>query len=227
MVDVHGPPWLTPRDAIALGKKLEPYNLMFYEDPIAPENYKALGKVAANVSLPIAAGERHAGIHGVRELIEQEIIDVVQPDTGRAGGILQMQKIAHLAEAHHVMVAPHSGSLGPIAEMAAVHLMCTLPNFLILEHLDGDVPQRYTVMKGTPEVTGANAGWLYCIARASSSGALLTLHNVCSVWADGYITVPEVPGLGVDIDVDECAKYPSTGNINQPDAGHGASISLV
>ena len=53
------------------------------------------------------------------------------------------------------MVAPHSGSLGPIAEMAAVHLMCTLPNFLILEHLDGDVPQRYTVMKGTPEVTGA------------------------------------------------------------------------
>eukprot|EP01043_Picozoa_sp_COSAG02_P004541 COSAG02_NODE_120_length_35326_cov_39.000823_1_plen_197_part_10 len=157
MVDVHGPPWLTPRDAIALGKKLEPYNLMFYEDPIAPENYKALGKVAANVSLPIAAGERHAGIHGVRELIEQEIIDVVQPDTGRAGGILQMQKIAHLAEAHHVMVAPHSGSLGPIAEMAAVHLMCTLPNFLILEHLDGDVPQRYTVMKGTPEVTRTNS----------------------------------------------------------------------
>ena len=150
MVDVHGPPWLTPRDAIALGKALEPYNLMFYEDPIAPENYKALGKVAANVSLPIAAGERHAGIHGVRELIEQEIIDVVQPDTGRAGGILQMQKIAHLAEAHHVMVAPHSGSLGPIAEMAAVHLMCTLPNFLILEHLDGDVPQRYTCMIGTP-----------------------------------------------------------------------------
>jgi galactonate dehydratase len=61
MVDVHGPPWLTPRDAIALGKQLEPYNLLFYEDPIAPENYKALAKVAANVSLPIAAGERHAG----------------------------------------------------------------------------------------------------------------------------------------------------------------------
>ena len=52
-------------------------------------------------------------------------------------------------------------------------------------------------------------------------------HNVCLVRADGYITVPEVPGLGVDIDVDECAKYPSTGNINQPDAGHGAPILLV
>ena len=106
----------------------------------------------------------------------------------RAGGLLQMQKIAHLAEAHHVMVAPHSGSLGPVAEMAAVQLMCTLPNFLILEHLDDDVPQRYEVMKNTPVVT------------------------------DGYITVPELPGLGVDIDEAECAKHPSLGNINEPDA---------
>lgn len=188
MVDVHGPPWLTPRDAISLGNALEPYHLLFYEDPIAPENYQALGKVASEVKLPIAAGERHAGVHGVRELIEREIIDVVQPDTGRAGGLLQMQKIAHLAEAHHVMVAPHSGSLGPVAEMAAVQLMCTLPNFLILEHLDDDVPQRYEVMKNTPVIT------------------------------DGYITVPELPGLGVDIDEAECAKHPSLGNINEPDA---------
>ena len=143
MVDVHGPPWLTPRDAIALGKQLEPYHLLFFEDPVAPENIDALGKVARNVSMPIAAGERHAGIHGVRQLIEQEIIDVVQPDTGRAGGLWQMLKLCHMAEAHHIMVAPHSGSLGPVAEMATVHLMACLPNFLILEHLDGDVPQRY------------------------------------------------------------------------------------
>eukprot|EP01047_Picozoa_sp_COSAG01_P111542 COSAG01_NODE_40323_length_465_cov_0.838798_1_plen_75_part_10 len=51
MVDVHGPPWLTPADAIALGKALEPYHLLFYEDPIAPENFDALAKVAANVNL--------------------------------------------------------------------------------------------------------------------------------------------------------------------------------
>lgn len=152
MVDVHGPPWLTPADAIALGKALEPYHLLFYEDPIAPENFDALAKVAANVNLPIAAGERHAGMHGVRQLIEQEIIDVVQPDTGRAGGLWQMLKLAHMAEAHHIMVAPHSGSLGPVAEMATVHLMACLPNFLILEHLDGDVPQRFEVMTNSPSV---------------------------------------------------------------------------
>ena len=124
---------------------------------------------------------------GVQELIEREIIDVVQPDTGRAGGLLQMKKIAAMAEAHHITVAPHDGSLGPIAEMAAVHLMATLPNFLILEHLEDDVPQRYEVMSGQPKV------------------------------ADSHILVPDAPGLGVDIVEEAIAKYPSTGNIAPPD----------
>eukprot|EP01052_Picozoa_sp_SAG31_P067171 SAG31_NODE_25955_length_451_cov_0.698864_1_plen_87_part_00 len=61
-------------------------------------------KVARNVSIPIAAGERHGGVHGVRQLIEQEIIDVVQPDGGRAGGLWQMHKMAAMAEAHHIQV---------------------------------------------------------------------------------------------------------------------------
>ena len=77
-------------------------------------------------------------------------MDVVQPDTGRAGGLLQMKKVAAQAEAHHIMVAPHDGSLGPIAEAAAVHLMATLPNFLILEHMADDVPWRYELMTEFP-----------------------------------------------------------------------------
>ena len=168
MVDIHGPPWLTTRDAIALGRRLEPYGLLFYEDPVAPENIEAIARVADAVEIPIAAGERHAHIYGVRELIEREIIDVVQPDTGRAGGLMQMKKIAALAEAHYVTVAPHDGSLGPVAEMAAVHLLATLPNFLILEHLEDDVPQRYEVMTGQPEIV------------------------------DSHILLPDAPGLGVD-----------------------------
>ena len=146
MVDVHGPPWLTTRDAIRLGKALERHALLFYEDPVAPENIDALERVARNVDIPIAVGERHPYMYGVRQLIEREVIDVVQPDTGRAGGLLQMKKIAAMAEAHYILVAPHDGSLGPVAEMAAVHLVSTLPNFLILEHLEDDVPQRYQVM---------------------------------------------------------------------------------
>ena len=187
MVDVHGPPWLTTRDAIALGHALEDYDLLFYEDPVAPENIDAIARVSDAANIPIAAGERHAGIWGVKELIEREIIDVVQPDTGRAGGLSQMKKIAAIAEAHYCTMAPHDGSLGPVAEMAAVHLMATLPNFLILEHLEDDVPQRYEVMTGQPEIV------------------------------DSHIIVPDSPGLGVDIVEEAIAHYPSSGNIGMPD----------
>ncbi|MGO7309842.1 enolase C-terminal domain-like protein, partial [Rhizobium ruizarguesonis] len=67
-------------------------------------------------------GERSATIFGERDLIEKELVDVIQPDTGRAGCITQMKKIAAMAEAHHIQMAPHSGSLGPVAEYAALHL---------------------------------------------------------------------------------------------------------
>ena len=183
MVDAHGPPWMTTRDAVRTGKALEDFDLLFYEDPVAPENIEALARVAANVDIPIAAGERHAYMHGVRALIEREIIDVVQPDTGRAGGLWQMQKIAALAEAHYIGFAPHDGSLGPVAEMAVVHLLAALPNFLILEHLADDVPQRYEVMQPQPEIV------------------------------NGHLVVPDRPGIGVDIVEEAIAHYPSSGNI--------------
>lgn len=186
MVDAHGPPWLTTKDAIQLGKALEEFNLLFYEDPVAPENIEAIARVSHAVNLPIAAGERHASIWGVRELIERELIDVVQPDTGRAGGLLQMKKMAALAEAHFVTFAPHDGSLGPVAEIAAVHLCATLPNFLILEHLEDDSPQRYEVMEPQPTIV------------------------------NGYMQVPTAPGLGIDIVEDAIVHYPSTGNVAPP-----------
>lgn len=186
MVDIHGPPWLTTKDAIRMGQALEEYDLLFYEDPVAPEDVDALARVAAAVNLPIAAGERHAHIWGVRELIERELIDVVQPDTGRAGGLMQMKKIAAMAEAHYITFAPHDGSLGPVAEMAAVHLCATLPNFLILEHLEDDVPQRYEVMQPQPTIV------------------------------NGYMRVPDAPGLGIDIVEEAIAHYPSDGNVSPP-----------
>ena len=183
MVDVHGPPWLTTADAIRLGQALEEYDLLFYEDPVPPENVEALAKVAEAVNLPIAAGERHSNIYGVRELIEREIVDVIQPDTGRAGGLMQMKKIAAMAEAHFITFAPHDGSLGPVAEYACLHLLATVPNFLIMEHLEDDVPQRYEVIDPLPEIVG------------------------------GDILVPDRPGLGVDIVEEAIAKYPARGNL--------------
>ena len=190
MADVHGPPWLTVPDAIRLGKALEEFDLLFYEDPVAPDIPGAIAEVARNVNLPIAAGERHAWTWGVQQLIEDHIIDVVQPDTGRAGGLNAMRKIAALAETHFVTFAPHDGSLGPVAEMAAVHLCATLPNFLILEHLEDDVPQRYEVMEPQPEIQA------------------------------GHILVPDRPGLGIDIVPEAIAHYPSSGNISSPRTRH-------
>ena len=172
-----------------MGQALEEYGLLFYEDPVAPEDIEAIARVSAAVNIPIAAGERHATIWGTKELIEREIVDVIQPDTGRAGGLLQMKKIAAMAEAHYITFAPHDGSLGPVAEMAAVHLCSTLPNFLILEHLEDDVPQRYEVMQPQPTIV------------------------------DGFMLVPDAPGLGVDIVEEAIAQYPSTGNVSLPSAG--------
>ncbi|MYC97470.1 MAG: mandelate racemase/muconate lactonizing enzyme family protein [Caldilineaceae bacterium SB0661_bin_32] len=186
MADVHGPPWFSVRDAIRVGQALEEFDLLFYEDPVPPEHVENLAKVARHVNLPIAAGERHTQIYGVRELIEREIVDVIQPDTGRAGGLMQMKKMAAMAEAHGIGFAPHDGSLGPVAEMAAVHLLATLPNFLILEHLEDDAPQRYEVMQPQPEIV------------------------------EGSIVVPDTPGLGVDIVEDAIARYPSAGNVSTP-----------
>jgi len=186
MVDAHGPPWFTTKDAIVIGKALEPYKLLFYEDPVPPDNIEALQRVQDNVDIPIAAGERHSHIWGVRQLIEREIVDVVQPDTGRIGGISQMMKIAAMAEAHYITVAPHSGSLGPVAEYAAIHVLAAIPNALILERVHDDVPVRYDV----------------------------TLPHIETI--DGHIEVPDRPGLGVDIDEDVVLAHPSKGNTTRP-----------
>jgi galactonate dehydratase len=184
MVDMHGPPWLTTKDAILLGRALEPYNLMFFEDPVAPENRNGLKRVQDAVNIPIAAGERLATIWGERELIEQELVDVIQPDTGRAGGITQMRKIAAMAEAHFISVAPHSGSLGPVAEYAALHVLAAIPNALILERVEDDVAVRDKVISPAPIVV------------------------------DGHIKVPDRPGLGVEIDESVIADHPSLGNVS-------------
>ena len=186
MVDAHGPPWFTTKDAIVIGKALEPYKLLFYEDPVPPDNIEALQRVQDNVDIPIAAGERHSHIWGVRQLIEREIVDVVQPDTGRIGGISQMMKIAAMAEAHYITVAPHSGSLGPVAEYAAIHVLAAIPNALILERVHDDVPVRYEV----------------------------TLPHIETI--NGHIEVPNRPGLGVDIDEDVVLAHPSKGNTSRP-----------
>ncbi|WP_246661810.1 MULTISPECIES: enolase C-terminal domain-like protein [unclassified Rhizobium] len=116
----------------------EPYDLLFIEDSIAPELVDQYARIRQHVSVPLAAGERMSSLWGMKNLIERELVDVIQPDTGRAGGLNQMKKIAAIAEAHGTMLAPHSGSLGPVAEFAALHPMASLPNALMIERVEND-----------------------------------------------------------------------------------------
>jgi galactonate dehydratase len=183
MVDLHGPPWLTPADAIVLGRRLEPLNLLFMEDAVPPEQLESHARVRNAVAVPLAAGERLATIWGLRPLIERELVDVIQPDTGRAGGITQMKKLAAMAEAHGIMLAPHSGSLGPVAEYAALHVMAAVPNALMLERVEIDWPGRTEVITPVPQQV------------------------------DGHLAVPDAPGLGVDIVEEAVARYPSRMNV--------------
>ena len=183
MVDLHGPPWLTTADAIAIGRALEPLHLLFLEEAIAPDDLAGWKRLRDKVALPLAGGERLATLADMRPFLENGLLDVVQPDTGRFGGLTQMKKLAAMAEACSVMVAPHSGSLGPVAEFAAAHLLSAIPNGLILERLDPDWPGRETTIHGA-------------------------LNN-----AHGLIEVPQGPGLGVTLNHDFLAAHPSERNI--------------
>ncbi len=183
MLDMHGPPWLATADAIALGRRLEPLDLLFIEDPVSPEQADGYARIRDAVAIPLAAGERATTIWGLRPLIEQGLVDVVQPDTGRVGGITQMKKIAAMAESRGIMFAPHSGSLGPVAEYAALHVLAAIPNGLILERMEDDWAGRSQVITPSP------------------------------VTVDGHIAVPDRPGLGVEIVESEIGKYPSLRNV--------------
>lgn len=192
MVDAHGPSWMTAVDAISVGRELEQLDILFYEDPVAPENLDALARVRDAVSVPLAAGERVSTIFGIRPYIERDLVDVIQPDTGRAGGITQMRKMAAMAESHFITMAPHSGSLGPVAEFAALHVLATIPNVLMLERVEIDWEGRYDVV--TPVLKSEN----------------------------GALPLPTAPGLGVELVEEEIAKYPSSRNVTDMPANEGA-----
>lgn len=102
-------------------------SLLFLKDTVAPEDLEGWARVRrALPHTPLAGGERLATKWGTMALMRDGLGDTIQPDIGRAGGITEMKKIAALAETHSTQFAPHSGSLGPVAEFAAAHLMASI-----------------------------------------------------------------------------------------------------
>lgn len=168
LVEVHG--WLDVRTAIRFGRQFEQFNPMLYEEPIEPSNVDAMKKVADAVRIPIASGERIYTRHGFRQFIEKQALDILQPDIGTCGGIMELKKIAAHAETYHIGVAPHNCN-GPVATAATVHADFSMPNFIIQEWLPYESESHYALVRGAYEPR----------------------HR------DGYLELPDLPGLGVEL----------------------------
>ncbi len=181
-VDFHGR--VHKSMAKVLAKELEPYHLMFIEEPVLSENYEALRGIAAHCSAPIALGERLFTRWDFKKIFEQGIVDIIQPDLSHAGGILECRKIAAMAEAYDTAVAPHC-PLGPIALAACLQLDACTPNVFIQEQSLG-------------------------IHYNQGSDLLDYLADPKVFdYRDGSVRIPSAPGLGIEIDeekVKEAAK---------------------
>lgn len=138
-VDCHGR--LNPKAALRLCRALEGLNLLFVEEPIPPENAEELSLVQRETAIPIAAGERWATIYGVRPFLEKHAVDYLQCDLVNCGGITGLKKIAALAEAHYIGMAPHNPN-GPLATVMNLHYAAAISNFFILETIGSSADDK-------------------------------------------------------------------------------------
>ncbi|MBX2880362.1 MAG: mandelate racemase/muconate lactonizing enzyme family protein [Granulosicoccus sp.] len=134
LVGTHGQ--MTTSSAIRLAKRLEPYDPLWFEEPCPPDQTEAIGRVAANTSIPVATGERLTTKQEFHQALKAGV-NILQPDVGRSGGIWETKKIAQIAELYNAQIAPHI-YCGPVAHAAAAQVGFSSPSFLILETIQTD-----------------------------------------------------------------------------------------
>ncbi|KRE32625.1 galactonate dehydratase [Paenibacillus sp. Soil522] len=171
-VDFHGR--IHKPMAKVLAKALDPYRLMFIEEPVLPENNEALRDIANHTSTPIATGERMFSRWDFKSLLEDGYVDIIQPDLSHAGGITECKKIFAMAEAYDVAIAPHC-PLGPIALAACLQVDATAHNAVIQEQSLG--------------------------IHYNQGNDLLDYVTDPGVFSyeDGYVKIPQGPGLGITV----------------------------
>ena len=130
LVGTHGQ--FTAPGAVRLAKRLEPFDPLWFEEPVPPDLPEEMASVARATSIPIAAGERLTTKYEFGRILATGAARILQPNLGRCGGILEGKKIAALAEAHYAQIAPHL-YCGPIVGAANIQLAACSPNFLVLE----------------------------------------------------------------------------------------------
>ena len=164
--------------AVELARNLEPLRPAWFEEPVPHTNIAAMVEVARRSPVPIATGESFSTKQQFAELLKHEAVSILQPEPLNLGGIFATRKIADMVDAHYGVLAPHSAQ-GPVCSAACVQLNASTPNFFIHEIFDE-----------------FNEAW----------EKEIVIHPVEVV--DGYIEIPDRPGLGIDLNVEEIAKHP-------------------
>lgn len=163
--------------AVRIGNALEKFGILWFEEPIPPDDKKGIAWVRSKISTPVSGGERLYSRFEYADYLRMECADFWQPDVSHAGGIMEVRKIASMAEAHYIPVCPHNPS-GPVANAATLQLAACTPNFYLLETMSSDIPWRADV--STERVKFENS----------------------------EMFIPDLPGLGIDINEEEIAKHP-------------------
>lgn len=184
-VDFHGR--VHKPMAKVLAKELDAYHLMFIEEPVLCENHEAFAEISKHTSTPIATGERLFTRWDFKKIFEQGVVDIIQPDVSHAGGILECRKIAAMAEAYDMAVAPHC-PLGPIALAACLQLDACTPNAFIQEQSLG-------------------------IHYNQGSDLLDYLADPRVFhYADGHVAIPGAAGLGIEINEEKVIEMDKIGH---------------
>jgi len=178
LIECHGR--FSAAQAVDIARKLDQFDPAWYEEPCPPDSINSLAEVARKSPIPVVTGERHMSKYDFYELVTRTDIDVFQPDLMNTGGITEGKKIAGLAEADHIDIAPHNPQ-GPVAGAIYSHFCTSIPNFRIQEMF-----QTY------------DEPWV---------DDLLTDPLLVE---DGHVQVPEGPGFGIELDMDVVEEHEYT-----------------
>jgi galactonate dehydratase len=177
MVDCHARP--SPAMGLQFGKALEPYGLYFFEEPCWPESIEGLAMINRSIATPVATGERMTHLAQFRDLFAARGCEICQLDLTHCGGFTEARRIAALAEAHRIALAPHNPQ-GPVSTAASLEFGFSQPSYIICETVTGDVPWRQDVVQEGFAIEPA-----------------------------GRIVRPNTrPGLGIEINEAEVKKHP-------------------
>ena len=179
MIETHA--MLNFRIAVKMAQRLSELDITWYEEPVGPESADTLKAVRERLpgNVAICVGERHYTRYGIRPVLEKQLCDIIMPDITRCGGPSEMKRMATMAEAYNVLLAPHNPN-GPLSTLASAHVCASVPNFFRQEYMFNDVSWRDTVID----------------------------HPISEMIVNGFLHLSNRPGLGVDLIEEEMEKHP-------------------